>query len=122
MATTKIINIEGEDVLFRASAALPLVYRRLFQADIYQDLQNLLSSLQNQEAESLDLSALQIISNIAYAMAVHANKSIGDMEVWLEKFDMFSLQSAALELIDLWRMDNITLVQAKKNVVAPKEV
>ncbi len=122
MATERIISIEGKDVTFKASAALPLVYRRLFQSDIYKDLQTLFTSIKksSQEGkENLDLSALQILSNIAYSMACHANKNIPDMEEWLEEFNMFSLQASALEIIELWQMNNLNLEKAKKNNVAP---
>ena len=38
MSMTKMIEIDGRDVAFRASAAIPRIYRLKFQRDIYKDL------------------------------------------------------------------------------------
>ena len=38
MALTKTVNIDGNDVTFRASAAIPRIYRNKFHRDIYKDL------------------------------------------------------------------------------------
>ena len=37
MAIKKIITIDGIDVPFKASAAVPRLYRMKFQRDIYKD-------------------------------------------------------------------------------------
>ncbi len=39
MALTKTVNIDGKDVTFRASAAIPRIYRNRFHRDIYKDLE-----------------------------------------------------------------------------------
>ena len=38
MAVTKTISIDGQEVTFRASAAVPRLYRVKFHRDIYKDL------------------------------------------------------------------------------------
>ena len=38
MSMTKVIEIDGREVAFRASAAIPRIYRLKFQRDIYKDL------------------------------------------------------------------------------------
>lgn len=38
MGMTKKIEIDGKEVLFKASAAIPRIYRIKFQRDIYKDL------------------------------------------------------------------------------------
>ena len=38
MSMTKMIEIDGREVAFRASAAIPRIYRLKFQRDIYKDL------------------------------------------------------------------------------------
>ena len=35
---TKTINIDGQEVLFAASAAIPRIYRIQFKRDIFQDM------------------------------------------------------------------------------------
>lgn len=41
MAVTKKIKIDGKTVTFRASAAIPRLYRNKFHRDIYRDLSEL---------------------------------------------------------------------------------
>ena len=38
MSMVKNIEIDGQQVAFRASAAIPRIYRLKFQRDIYKDL------------------------------------------------------------------------------------
>ena len=38
MSMTKTIEIDGQQVSFRASAAIPRIYRLKFHRDIYKDL------------------------------------------------------------------------------------
>ena len=38
MSIVRKIEIDGQDVLFKASAAIPRIYRLKFQRDIYKDL------------------------------------------------------------------------------------
>lgn len=38
MGMTRTINIDGIDVAFKASAAIPRIYRLKFQRDIYKDI------------------------------------------------------------------------------------
>ena len=45
MAVTKKIEIDGQMVEFRASAAVPRLYRIKFGRDIYKDLQSLEKSV-----------------------------------------------------------------------------
>ena len=37
MSIVRKIEIDGQDVLFKASAAIPRIYRLKFQRDIYKD-------------------------------------------------------------------------------------
>ena len=41
MGMTKKIQIDGKDVVFKASAAIPRIYRLKFHRDIYKDLRDL---------------------------------------------------------------------------------
>ena len=38
MAVTKSVEIDGKEVTFRASAAIPRLYRNKLHRDIYKDL------------------------------------------------------------------------------------
>lgn len=41
MSIIKKIEIDGKEVAFKASAAIPRIYRLKFQRDIYKDLSSL---------------------------------------------------------------------------------
>jgi hypothetical protein len=57
MAVTKTISIDGTEVTFRASAAIPRLYRNKFHRDIYKDLNELQKGIDAKataESSSLD--------------------------------------------------------------------
>ena len=122
MALIKTIQIDGQDVTLRASAAIPRIYRIKFNRDIYRDLAMLQTAVStNDEGMSnLDNLSLEMFENIAYIMAKHADPSIPDTpEEWLDGFGTFSIYQVLPEIIDLWGLNLQTDVEAKKNSVIP---
>ena len=120
MGVRRTIEIDGKEVAFKASAAIPRIYRLKFQRDIYKDISLLEKSLgDNSEEESnLDLFSLEMFENIAFIMAKHADPSIPDeVEEWLDEFNTFSIYQVLPQLIELWGMNIKTDVEAKKNFV-----
>lgn len=120
MSIVKKIEIDGQEVAFKASAAIPRIYRLKFQRDIYKDLSVLEKSIgSNDESESnLDLFSLEMFENIAFIMAKHADASIPDTpEEWLDNFNTFSIYQVLPELIKLWGLNIRTDVEAKKKRV-----
>lgn len=120
MSIVKKIEIDGQMVAFKASAAIPRIYRLKFQRDIYKDLRSLEKSIGdgNEENSNLDLFSLEMFENIAYVMAKHADGSIPDTpEEWLDGFSTFSIYQVLPELIELWGLNVQTDVEAKKNFV-----
>ena len=118
MALTKTVNIDGKDVTFRASAAIPRIYRIKFNRDIYKDLATLEKAIGNstEEVSNLDMFSLEMFENIAYIMAKHADGSIPDTpEEWLDGFNTFSIYQVLPKLIELWGLNVQTQVEAKKN-------
>ena len=75
MSMMKKIEIDGKAVTFKASAAIPRIYRIKFQRDIYKDLSVLEKSIGDGDPEksSLYLFSLEMFENIAYVMAKHAD-------------------------------------------------
>ena len=71
MAIQKNITIDGIDVPFKASAAVPRLYRLKFRRDIYQDFAALQKSVgeNTEESSALDIESLEVFENIAYIMA-----------------------------------------------------
>ena len=73
MALTKKIQIDEQDVIFRASAAIPRIYRLKFGRDIFKDLMELEKSMKknDEDKSNLDIGSLELFENIAYVMAKH---------------------------------------------------
>ena len=118
MAITKKIEIDGKEVLFRASAAIPRLYRIKFRRDIYKDLAQLEKAVdQNvEEGSMLDTFSLELFENIAYMMARHADPTIPDTpEEWLEEFNTFSIYQVLPQIIELWGLNIESEAQSKKN-------
>ena len=122
MAVTKTITIDGQEVAFRASAAIPRIYRIKFHRDIYKDLRSLEKAVgKNSEDESgLDMFSLEMFENIAYIMAKHADVSVPDTpEEWLDGFGTFSIYQVLPQIIELWGLNVQTDVTSKKNSATP---
>lgn len=112
------IEIDGQEVAFKASAAIPRIYRIRFGRDIYADLAKLEKAINKNEesASGLDVFSLELFENIAYIMAKHADNSIPDTpEEWLDQFSTFSIYQILPQIIELWGLNNQMLVQSKKN-------
>ena len=105
MSMMKKIEIDGKAVAFKASAAIPRIYRIKFQRDIYKDLVALEKAIgkdsgNSEDVSSLDLFSLEMFENIAYVMAKHADPSIPDNpEDWLDEFNTFSIYQVLPKLI-----------------------
>ena len=117
MAIQKNITIDGIEVPFKASAAVPRLYRLKFRRDIYQDFAALQKSVgeNTEESSALDIESLEVFENIAYIMAKHADAAIpASPDEWLEQFNTFSIYEILPQLIDLWGLNVETQVQSKK--------
>ena len=120
MSLIKKIDIDGKQVPFKASAAIPRIYRIKFNRDIYKDLSALEISIGkgNEKKSNLDLFSLEMFENIAYVMAKHADPEISDSpEEWLDEFNTFSIYQILPQLIELWGLNVKTDVEAKKNFI-----
>ena len=120
MAVTKKIEIDGQEVEFRASAAVPRMYRIKFGRDIYKDLRQLETSVgeNDEDASGLDLFSLEMFENIAFIMAKHASPDTvpSEPDEWLEQFNTFYIYQILPQLIELWGLNVQTQVDARKNL------
>lgn len=118
MAISKNISVDGMEIPFRASAAIPRMYRLKFGRDIYQDFSKLQSSVGSNDSEnsSMDIESLEVFENIAYIMAKHADKDNvpSEPDEWLEQFNTFSIYEIFPQLIELWGLNLETQVASKK--------
>ena len=120
MAIKKTITVDGIEVPFKASAAVPRLYRLKFRRDIYRDFAELQSNVQAEyeESSALDIESLEVFENIAYIMAKHADPdNVPDNpDDWLERFNTFSIYEVLPQLIELWGLNVETQVESKKNI------
>lgn len=118
MSMKQNIEIDGREVAFKASAAIPRIYRMRFHRDIYKDLRLLERSIGSgsEEESNLDLFSLEMFENIAFVMAKHADPAVPDTpEEWLDGFSTFSIYQVLPKLIQLWGLNVQTQVESKKN-------
>lgn len=118
MSMKQNIEIDEKQVPFKASAAIPRIYRMKFHRDIYKDLHSLEKSVGDgsEENSNLDMFSLEMFENIAYIMAKHADPSISDSpEDWLDSFNTFSIYQVLPQLIQLWGLNTQTEIDSKKN-------
>ena len=120
MSMIQKIEIDGKQVPFKASAAIPRIYRIKFHRDIYKDLDVLGKAVGNGDEGSshLDMFSLEMFENIAYIMAKHADpENVPDSpDDFLERFNTFSIYEILPQLIELWGLNTATQVESKKNI------
>lgn len=116
METT--IRIDGQDVRFKSTAAVPLLYRRQFKRDLFRDLQAVAEAMSGRDASSTDLhiQALSTFENLAYIMAKHGDPdTVPDSpEEWLDGFSMMPIYAVFPVILDLWSGNVDGLEKSKK--------
>ena len=118
MSIVRKVEIDGKQVPFKASAAIPRIYRIKFNRDIYKDLRSLEKAVGegDEQNSNLDLFSLEMFENIAYVIAKHADPNIPDTpEEWLDEFNTFSIYQVLPSIIELWGLNVQTEVESKKN-------
>lgn len=116
---SKTVEIDGKKVEFKASAAIPRLYRIKFRRDIFQDVQKLANAYKENidESKIFEIVDLEIFENMAYIMAKHANPEIPNtIEEWLEQFNVFSIYEILPVILELWNLNQETLVESKKKL------
>ena len=120
MAIKKNIVIDGKEIPFKASAAVPRLYRLKFGRDIYKDFASLQTNVEGEDAEKsgLDIESLEVFENIAFVMAKHAdpNNVPDSPDDFLEQFNTFSIYEILPQLIELWGLNTATQIESKKNI------
>ena len=117
MGIIRTIKIDDKEVAFKASAAVPRIYRLKFGRDIYRDLTALEKNVgeNSKEKSGIDIVSLEMFEFIAYIMAKHADPAIPNTpEEWLDEFNTFSIYQILPQLIDLWGLNVQTDAEAKK--------
>ena len=117
----KVIEIDGKEIKFRATAAIPRLYRIKFGRDIMKDMQDIQRAMEKSDKEPIPMKMLEVFENVSYLMAKHATPDMEakTVEDWLDGFDTFSIYVVFPQLLELWRANNQTLVNAKKKAGPP---
>ena len=116
----RVIEVSGKQVAFKASAAVPRLYRAKFKRDIFKDFSRLEQFYKGkaEDGGAFAIEDLEIFENVAYVMAAHADPAVPPtIEDWLDQFDMFSIYEVLPQIIELWGANMLTDVAAKKNSI-----
>lgn len=119
----KTVNIGGKEVKFKSSAAVPRIYRTKFGRDIFKDLTVLENSFSKAggadaaaKGSTFPIEDLELFENIAYVMAYHADPETvpGNIEQWLDQFEIFSIYEVLPDILELWGSNMATTSTSKK--------
>ena len=115
----KIIDIDGKEVKFRATARTPRLYRALIGRDMIADLNKLqkqFKKVKDGEEQSLSITDLQIFEDTAYIMARHADPDMAEKtaDEWLDTFNMFSVYEVLPQILELWAVNTKQTSTPKK--------
>lgn len=108
----KTLMIGDSEVVMKATANTPKVYRNFFNRDLIVEMQGLYKTLKN--GEITDDTDLSVIENMAYVMAWQHDQSVGTMTEWLDNFGMMDIYNAMNDIISMWIGSSETLSKAKK--------
>lgn len=116
---TKTIVIDGQAVEFKASAAIPRLYRVKFRRDILQDLDKLRNAYIDNQTAGKEFAAidLEVFENVTWIMAKHANPDVPDIDEWFEQFNMFSIYEILPQVLELWAINEQTQIESKKKLI-----
>ena len=114
----KIIEIDGQKVNMKATAATPRKYRIMFRRDIMSDMMTLSKSLENAENGEAEFSRmdLEIFENVAFIMAKQGGSKAADIDEWLDNFKMFDIYTVLPQILEMWNIETETLIDSKKNL------
>lgn len=92
----KTIEIDGNQVKFKSTAATPLRYKVQFGSEFITDLMKMYPLMKLKDTEDLSYETiksldLEVFYNILWALAKTADKNIPDPLTWLDEFDEFPL-------------------------------
>ena len=105
----KSLKVDGQEIPFKTSAALPRIYRQLFGSDVFIDLNNIRSKVGKSKKTELPADALSTIENLAYCMAKHADPSISDdVNEWLSQFSTTAIYMIAQDIMLMWNEEQKT--------------
>lgn len=102
------IIIDGKNIPFKSSGAVPKRYKAQFQRDFFKDLINMgiVNDKTNGTSEADQLAMISKIDfdvfyDIAWTLAKTADAAVPDPMTWLDSFDEFPIMEILPELQDV---------------------
>lgn len=113
----KTLIIDGKEVRFKSTAAVPLRYKAQFGKDFFAEILKMgalekLGKLDPKKITRADLEGLdfEVFYNIAWTMAKTADPKIPDPITWLDQFEEFPM----IEIIPALQDMILASIQGKK--------
>lgn len=99
----KTIKIDGRDVTFKSTGALPKRYKMQFQRDFFTDLISMEGTVKKKGVSVEDIRKINfdVFYDIAWTLAKTADNSIPDPLAWLDSFETFPIIEILPELQDM---------------------
>lgn len=109
----KIINVNGKDVPFKATASTTRRYRQMTGRDLFADISALAQA--SESPAGFTAVNLQAFEDIAYIMAKQANPDVPDTpDEWMDQFDIFSIYEIMPQIVELWGLSATPIEKSKK--------
>ena len=117
----RIIEIDGKQIPFKATAAIPRLYRIKFGRDIMQDMVGLKKAIEAAQKKQgpIPVKFLNIFENVCFLMAKHADPEMEakTADEWLDGFGTFSIYAVYPQLMELWQANICSSAESKKKRV-----
>lgn len=99
----KTIEIDGQQVAFKSSGAVPKRYKMQFQRDYFSDLLAMESVVKNDNPSGEEIRKVdfEVFYDIAWTLAKTADKSIPDPLTWLDGFGTFPIVEILPQIQDM---------------------
>lgn len=110
----KVMEIEGKQYNFKSSAAIPLIYSREFNSDLFQDL----NKIDGTKEDELTTEHWNILFQLVYVFYKHGlpkGEEAPSIEEWLEQFDFFVIKDFVPVILEMWKQDQETKANPKKD-------
>ena len=111
----KKIKIDGKNVKFKSTGALPMRYKAQFGRDFFKDLYKMQSAVEKKNKKQPTIKDIESIDfdtfyKIIWILAKTADKDIPEPIEWLDQFDEFPI----MDILDEVMVMIESTIQAKK--------
>jgi len=100
----KTIEIDGKQVTFKSTGAVPKRYKMQFQRDFFADLLSMEGIVKKEGASVEDIRNnvdFDVFYDIAWTLAKTADNTIKDPLTWLDEFETFPIYEILPQIQDV---------------------